>query len=170
MKIIKRLFWKKDTEKSEAATDINTKDEMGYTPLATAAIEGNKEKVELLLQRGANVNLKSKGGYTPLICACVIPHIDVVRTLLDNDADVNIREDRGLTALDFAEERGFEVLSQMLRGAGAEKSGAVSPCCFTCAELSILPGGDRYWCVLRGNEVERSHMCGLYEPRERNDD
>ena len=47
-------------------TDVNAKDENGYTPLHPAALNGHKEIVELLINKGADVNAKNSDGGTPL--------------------------------------------------------------------------------------------------------
>ena len=49
-----------------AGTDVNAKDEDGWTPLHEAAIKGQKEIAELLIDKGADVNAKDKNGRTPL--------------------------------------------------------------------------------------------------------
>ena len=49
-----------------AGTDVNAKNDWGWTPLHEAAFEGRKEIAELLLANGADVNAKSAIGATPL--------------------------------------------------------------------------------------------------------
>ena len=43
-----------------AGTDVNAKDDRGWTPLFEAVINGHKEIVELLIANGADVNAKNK--------------------------------------------------------------------------------------------------------------
>jgi ankyrin repeat protein len=50
----------------EAGTDVNLKNDYGWTPLHWAALEGQKEIVELLIANGADVNAKDDDGWTPL--------------------------------------------------------------------------------------------------------
>jgi ankyrin repeat protein len=50
----------------DAGTDVNAKDEKGWTPLHEAALGGHKETVELLIAKGADVNAKNNDGVTPL--------------------------------------------------------------------------------------------------------
>ena len=45
---------------------VNTKDEIGRTPLHYAAYDGHKEIVERLIANGADIKAKDKGGFTPL--------------------------------------------------------------------------------------------------------
>ena len=47
-------------------TDVNAKNDGGYTPLDYAALNGHKEIVELLIAKGADVNAKNVDGETPL--------------------------------------------------------------------------------------------------------
>ena len=56
-----------------AGTDVNAKnDPYGeMTPLHLAASQGQKEVVELLIEKGADVNAKLEGGRTPLDVAIV---------------------------------------------------------------------------------------------------
>ena len=46
--------------------DVNTKDNLGRTPLLWAALNGHKEIVELLIDKDANVNAQQDDGITPL--------------------------------------------------------------------------------------------------------
>ena len=49
-----------------ADVDVNAKDDRGWTPLFSAALEGHKEIAELLIDKGADVDAKDIAGYTPL--------------------------------------------------------------------------------------------------------
>jgi len=49
-----------------AGTDVNAKDEDGYTPLYAVAGGGHKEVAELLIAKGADVNAKDENSLTPL--------------------------------------------------------------------------------------------------------
>ena len=49
-----------------AGTDVNAKDEDGYTPLYSAVLGGRKEIAELLIAKGADVNTKTNDGKTAL--------------------------------------------------------------------------------------------------------
>ena len=49
-----------------AGTDVNVKDDIGWTPLHAAAWHGQKEVAELLIVEGADVHVKDKEGSTPL--------------------------------------------------------------------------------------------------------
>ena len=49
-----------------AGTNVNVKDEGGWTPLHNAALARHEEIVELLIANGADLNAKDMGGETPL--------------------------------------------------------------------------------------------------------
>ncbi len=49
-----------------AGTDVNAKDDDGWTPLHGAAQGGHKEIAEILIANGADVNAKNEDGDTPL--------------------------------------------------------------------------------------------------------
>ena len=57
-----------------AGTDVNAKEEDGYTPLNFAAQHGHKEIVELLIAAGADVNAKNEVGRRPLDGAIARSH------------------------------------------------------------------------------------------------
>jgi ankyrin repeat protein len=49
-----------------AGTDVNAKDEKGWTPLHEAALGDHKGIAELLIAKDADVNAKMEDGDTPL--------------------------------------------------------------------------------------------------------
>jgi ankyrin repeat protein len=96
--------------------------------LHSAAVNGQKELVELLIANGAKVDAKARSGLTPLCSAmfwCREPvdrysiHI-VTKVLIENGADVNARTRGGLTPLHFAAGWASKKTVQLLLSAGAE--------------------------------------------------
>jgi len=81
-----------DIDEKEAAS--------GSTPLITAALFGNAEIAELLIEAGAAVNAKNNDGSTALHTAAFLCHPEVLRLLLDNGADKSLRNNGGSTALE----------------------------------------------------------------------
>jgi ankyrin repeat protein len=65
------------------------------------------ERVNLLLDRGANINCQSMTGNTPLHMALLGGHDDLVLLLLQRGANVGLRNKQGKSALQLARERGF---------------------------------------------------------------
>ncbi|KAI9462467.1 ankyrin [Lactarius psammicola] len=62
-------------------TDINVRDEYGYTALHLAADRGNAATVEFLLEQGADKTLKDTDGYTATDLATIAQRHDIVALL-----------------------------------------------------------------------------------------
>jgi ankyrin repeat protein len=95
--------------------------------LWSAAHEGNKKMVDLLLAKGVNVNKKTRLGLfipipTPLFAAIVHNYDDIVKVLLAHGAEVNgVASDKaGTTPLHHAAAQGFENIVQLLLSKGAD--------------------------------------------------
>ena len=77
------------------------------TPLIIAAMKGNEEVVDVLLQFGAEIDKKgtvsvrgdSRSGATALWCASRWGHYNIVKLLVDNCANINLPADSGSTPL-----------------------------------------------------------------------
>ena len=65
----------------DAGTDVNAKNEGGWTPLCYAVDKGHKEVVELLIVKGADVNAKTRSGFTPLDVAIGRKHPETAELL-----------------------------------------------------------------------------------------
>jgi ankyrin repeat protein len=72
------------------------------TRLMSLARKGDKRRVSLLLDVGANANAADTDGMTPLLLASGRGHAAVVDMLLRNGADVDAEDSRGRTALHHA--------------------------------------------------------------------
>lgn len=93
-----------------------------------AAIEGDVECLAANLALGVNVNARGQPkfiygprfrkcevfGATPLQYACGYNREEAVQFLLDNGADVTIRSATGLTARDYAQNRGYVKILELL--------------------------------------------------------
>ncbi|XP_061924709.1 BRCA1-associated RING domain protein 1-like isoform X1 [Entelurus aequoreus] len=82
-----RALLGRTTSGSPAVT--KKKNHKGETPLHLAAIKGDVEAVQKLLEQGADPNLKDNAGWTPLHEACNLGHEAVVQVLLSSGALVN---------------------------------------------------------------------------------
>ena len=96
LKDIKKLANSKGIECLEA------RDDNGTTPLHLAALSGNKEIVEFLLNNNVNINPLDQGGMTPLYGAALGGDTEIINILLKNGADKNIINEYGETVLDYA--------------------------------------------------------------------
>ena len=72
------------------------------TPLVVAIAAGNKEVVDLLLERGASVNVAVKDGWTPFIAACHSGQGDIVQKLIEKGADIDARTRDGWSGLELS--------------------------------------------------------------------
>lgn len=87
----------------------------GWTPLHYAASGGEPKLVRLLLERGAVLDAKSPNGTTPLMMAARYGAIDSADLLRERGADLALRNERGLNAADFAAGAGRDSLVQRLQ-------------------------------------------------------
>lgn len=84
----------------EQGLDVDLPDQFGATPLATAAGEGDLQRIRLLLELGANPDAGRK---PPLVVAARDHRPDAVRLLLEHGADVHAVDGTfGYTAADMA--------------------------------------------------------------------
>lgn len=88
---------------ASAGAVIDSRDDIGATPLMRAASLGYGDTVRTLLRHGADINARDRYGSTPLMWAVTFWEIDVVRVLLAAGADVRIRDHKGQTASNRAE-------------------------------------------------------------------
>lgn len=91
--------------------------------LVMAAMQGNLEAVDVLLESGVDVDHKDSIGVGPLHWAAFCGHADVTQRLLEAKADLHIRDREGRTPLHVASyersEGQFDVLRTLMR-AGAD--------------------------------------------------
>ena len=71
-------------------TNINVKDEQGYTPLHKAAQRGDTAMVNYLIDKGANVNARSGARNTPLILAASGGSVECCELLMKKGALINV--------------------------------------------------------------------------------
>lgn len=100
---------------------VNACDAVGNTPLHKAALRGQRQIVEALLEHGAAKNVPTKDEFfTPLHLACQYNHKDVVMILIENGADLNRNEKRGNTPLHFCCNNGHMESATLLLIHGAD--------------------------------------------------
>ena len=100
---------------------MNAKDDADWTPLNTAAYEGHKEIVELLIAKGADVNAKGVlDGNTPLHWAAGAGTKEVTELLIAKGADVNAKDQDDETPLDWAIHSKLTEIADLLRKHGGK--------------------------------------------------
>ena len=65
---------------------------VGLSPLHTAAAKGDVEEIKLLLSEGVDVNCKDNDGYTPLFYAVWRKNVEMAKLLLRGEAKVNLSD------------------------------------------------------------------------------
>ncbi|KAL7910421.1 ankyrin repeat-containing domain protein [Trichoderma velutinum] len=104
----------------QITTNIDSRDENGWTPLAWAAKEGHEAVVKLLLQAGAEVDSKDIFDRTPLLWASRNRHGAIVKLLHDAGAEINSKDSLdNETPLSWASEQGHEAMVELLLQLGA---------------------------------------------------
>lgn len=105
---------------SDKNTDINTKDEKGWTVLMASAKKGYIKAVKALLNKGADVNAKSNEGMTALMMAAKKGHTAIVLNLLNKGAEANAKSNDGITALMWGAMEGHAAVVLALLNNGAD--------------------------------------------------
>ena len=100
--------------------DVNAKDSYNGTGLIRAAERGNHRIVRRLLAAGIDRDHVNRLGWTALHEAVVLgdggpAHVATVRELVRGGVDVAVPDGDGVTALEHAEDRGFDRIARILR-------------------------------------------------------
>jgi uncharacterized protein len=101
----------------DKGANIETKNDVGATPLIFASAKGQKDVVALLLDRGANINAKTTSGITPLMAAAAGGFPEIVQLLLAKGADVSAKDQQGRTAFSMAQAAGESQVADLLKPA-----------------------------------------------------
>jgi ankyrin repeat protein len=104
----------------DSGSDINERDELGETPLHTAAVGGYGEIASLLIAKGADVNARDVRGLTPLHAAAWMGYPNLVALLIEHGADINARDKDRVTPLHTAALAGRQETVAMLIEQGAD--------------------------------------------------
>jgi ankyrin repeat protein len=92
--------------KAGAVVNSPSRNELGATPLLSAAAAGHAKIVLLLLENNANPNARENNGFTPLHAAAQNGDTQIIRSLLFNGADMTICGNQGELPIDLAIEGG----------------------------------------------------------------
>lgn len=98
-------------------TDVNRLNAVGESPLMMAALKGQLDWCERLIERGADVN---KTGWTPLHYAATGGHLKIIDLLLEHHAFIDAQSPNRTTPLMMAARYGSEDSARALMNAGAD--------------------------------------------------
>ena len=90
---------------------------MNVAPVHAAATQGDRDTMELLLDRGADPNARQQLDYTPLHSSANRGDAETARLLVARGADARAKAGDGRTPADVARERGFNELAEWLERA-----------------------------------------------------
>ena len=92
----------------------------GINSLFAAAKSGHREMATFFLDRGDNPNVQDSEGLTALMHATENGNINIVILLLKREADIGIKAADGRTALTIASQKGYKIIEELLKDAGAK--------------------------------------------------
>ena len=111
------------TPKTPSSTPRNKRNQKGETLLHRAAINGDIDKLKLLLMEDEiDVNSKDNAGWTPLHEACIKQHVDCAKLLLKHGAQVNAKAENLDTPLHDACSKNALHIIELLLDNGACKT------------------------------------------------
>ncbi|KAL7803073.1 ankyrin repeat-containing domain protein [Trichoderma afarasin] len=91
----------------------------GCTPLLSAVCLGRDDIVQLLIDKGADLNTTNEYGETPLIRAIRDEHEAMAKILIEKGAKVYVKDKYRTAALQYASEKGYHDIVQLLGHNGA---------------------------------------------------
>lgn len=102
-----------------SAADIKTMSSDGAR-LITAATEGDKKEIEILLKEGTDINFRDWDELTALIAVASSGHLDICKILVKEGIDINAKDKEGITALMEASIMGHAKVVEFLLENGAD--------------------------------------------------
>jgi ankyrin repeat protein len=104
----------------QEGSDVDRKDEWGWTALYWAMRGNQKEVAEFLIAEGANVNAKGEKGLIPLHLAVTNNQKKLIDMLIDKGANVNVKGEKDQTPLHLAIEHNQKDFVEVLTAKGAD--------------------------------------------------
>lgn len=99
--------------------DHTQNDHMGRTPLYSAAMNGNAEILNLLLEKEAEITI-ANGGWTPVNAASSNSYLEVVELLVEKGSDITVASNNGWTPVNAASNNGHLEVVKLLLEEGAD--------------------------------------------------
>lgn len=119
--------------------DLNSRVELGMSPLMLATLKGEHERVDSLLAAGADIRAVNDDEHHALWFACVNGDIGLVKKLIAAGSDINNRNVNGVTCLIYAASTGkLEILKTLIE-AGADLTIATHDGVNALESASTLP-------------------------------
>jgi ankyrin repeat protein len=103
-----------------APDDLNSRIDLGMSALMEACLQGDRELVTYLLERGANPNHINNDAHHALWFACVNGDLQLIDKLIEAGADVNNRNVNGVTCAIYAASTGKLEVLKLLIASGAD--------------------------------------------------
>ncbi|MEJ2703756.1 MAG: ankyrin repeat domain-containing protein [Sedimentisphaerales bacterium] len=103
-------------------SDVDARDELGWTPLHWAALMGREEVGRVLLSKGARIEAENNYGFTPLNIVAYGGNLRGAEFLIGNGANVSTRAQNGFTPLHSAAYQGHREIVELLLTHGADKA------------------------------------------------
>ena len=105
---------------AEDPTILNDRNADGMTPLNLAAINGNYEIVQELMNRNADIHIGDLDNSQPIHLAAISGNVQIAELLLASGADINEQDDNGSTPVSFAAGRRHIEMVRYLLEKGAD--------------------------------------------------
>lgn len=117
----KKIYDKTGSVPERVTLNVNVSNSEGFTPLHIAAMSGQTDILQLLLDAGAYTNVRTRQkGYTPLHLACQHQRVVAARMLTKTgECNLNLQDLRGNSALHHACFSGNAKLVELLVKEGA---------------------------------------------------
>ncbi len=87
--------------------DANYSDPLGRTALHLAAMDGNNEIIEILINHGANINAINSDGMPPIFFATTRNLVSTIKLMVKHGATLSFRCEEGYSPLHFAASCGY---------------------------------------------------------------
>ena len=100
--------------------DLESRCNLGQTPLNHAAYRGHIDICKLLLDQGAMIDSTDRHSLSPIYRACQIGNLPIVSLLISRAANLETRSDRGWTPLHIAASNGHLEIVKALIANGAD--------------------------------------------------
>jgi len=107
--------------------DINSKDQLGATPLMSILCRGSFEVSSFLIRQGADLQASDANGKNCLMWAVLGGNVDLVKLLLTNSISLNCLDNEKQSALDLAIRDEFTEIVSVFKSHGVKTGAELCP-------------------------------------------